>query len=523
MGPYDFFLPPVFDALPEAVAEGLLVGCLARNQAARLGLEALRATGPQAAATARLGLELTLLAFDLDPLNPELAKAILTMTAGRNGLLSADARAALGLAANAPWAGPWRQALDAAVRTGDWAGFLTRYDASWPADGAPLASRVLGLAAVASGDPDRLAAWRKGLAFATTPGLHWLAVQADMRLGGREAGMAALRDHLDHWPWNAGALLVLHDLARGLDTARTPLPGELAIFLYTFNKADDLGRTLEGVLASEPGRYRIFVLDNGSTDATPEVLAAFRDRLGPERFFTVRAPVNVGAPAGRNWLKHLPEAQGADFVAYLDDDLSLPPDWALRLGAAVAACPGAGVYGCRITDAGNPAVLQAAELHLAPGAPGQPFAATDLHLQGPDLGQFTACRPCLSVTGCCHLFSRESLDAGGDFDIRFAPSQFDDFDRDLRAALAGRFAVCQGHLAVGHARKSGADTRKSRVAGANAHGNMLKLQGKYDAGEIKRLRREQRIRLLTDIRKKAIWLSRRDSARDSETPKDGGL
>lgn len=526
MGPYEFFLPPSFDALPDAVAEGLVTGCLARNQAARLGLAALRTTGQQAAATLRLGLDLTLLAFDLDPLNATLAQGILTMTAGQAGLLTAGDRAALATAAGATggedWAVSWRQGMAAATRTGEWSEFLDRYDADWPEAGEALRSRVVGLAAVASGDVERITAWRDDIAEAATPGLGWLVARAAGFLGDRETHRLALRNFLARWPWNAGALLALYDTVRELDTALVPLPGELAIFLYTFNKADDLGRTLDAVLASRLGPHRIFVLDNGSIDATPDVLAAFQNRIGGERFFTVRAPVNVGAPAGRNWLKHLPEAEGADFIAYLDDDLCLPPDWALRLGAAVGAYPGAGVYGCRITDAGRPAVLQAAELHLAPGAPGEPFAATDLHLQGPDLGQFDYCRPCVSVTGCCHLFSREGLAAGGDFDIRFAPSQFDDFDRDLRAALAGHFAVCQGHLAVGHVRTSGSDTRKSRVAGANAHGNMLKLQGKYDAGEIKRLRREARSRLLTDIRKKAIWLSRHDTGGSAATmQKDG--
>ena len=520
MKPFDFFLPPSFDALPEGIGDRLLAGVIARKQAAQTGLDALRAwrrEDPATAPLAGLGLGLLRLAFDLDPLNAEIARAILSMAGPE--LDAADA-AALRLASQAPWTGEWRRELDVAERGGDWAAFLDRFDADWPADGGPLASRVAGLAVLAAGDQvgrDRLERWFAGLESPTTPGLAWMAAEAVCRLHGKPAGIEAFAACLGRWPWCVNALLRLFDLESGLDVGLSELPGELAVFFYTFNKAEDLSVTLDDLYRSTLGRFRVFALDNGSTDATPDVLRGWRDRFGPDRFFLERAPVNVGAPAGRNWLKALPAAATADYVAYLDDDLRLDADWALRLGAAVAAYPGAGVYGCRVTDAGNPAVVQAAAFHLAPGAPGTPLSVTDLQLQAPDLGQWTFCRPSLSVTGCCHLFSASALAEGGDFDIRFSPSQFDDLDHDVRAFLAGRTAVYQGHLAVGHKRRSGGDARRERVAGGNAHGNLTKLQAKYDAGDIRRLRRLERERLLTDVRKKAIWLARQTEARQGDT------
>jgi GT2 family glycosyltransferase len=517
VGPYDFFLPPVCDGLPEALTDRLLAGTFGRKQAAQTGLLALRAAGSgrgEAALLLRLGLELTLLAFDLDPGNTALAQGVLNLP-GAAALPPAD-RLALDAAARDALGRQWREALGAAERGGDWEDLSRRLDAGLPDTAVPLRSRLEGLSALAGGERVRIEAWRQNFPEApASPGLAWLHARAVLLLDGREAGLAAYRAYLRRFPWCAQALLVLHDLAAGREAALSPLPGQLAILLYSWNKAEALAQTLGDILASDlPPGHRIFVLDNGSTDATPQVLAAFADRCGPSRFSTLRAPVNVGAPAGRNWLKHLPEVLAADFAAYVDDDVRLPKDWALRLGAAVAAFPGAGAYGCRIHDAGSAAVLQAVEFHLEPGEAGEGLAASDLQLQAPDLGQFAYCRQTLSVTGCCHLFSRQALIDDGDFDIRFSPSQFDDFDRDLRAALAGRFAVYQGHLAVGHTRASGGDAAKRRVAGANAHGNMLKLQGKYDAGDLKRLRREQRRRLLTDIRKKAIWLARRDPGED---------
>ncbi|MYL84162.1 glycosyltransferase [Desulfovibrio aerotolerans] len=512
MGPFAFFLPPSFDRLPVELGQRLLAGVMGRNQAAQAGLGALRGwrrDDPATASLAGLGLALTRLACDLDPLNADMARACLAM-AGPGG--QGEDAAALHLAAAAPWTATWRQALAAAEQSGDWEAFLDRFDASWPADGAHLAARVEGLAALTAAGvagSERLERWRARLPGPpASPGLAWLAAEATLRLGGRLAGITAFYDFLCRWPWCVNALLRLYDLQTGVEAQLTELPGELVIFLYTFNKADDLAVTLDDVHRSRLGRFRIFALDNGSTDATPQVLSVWQERFGAERFSILRAPVNVGAPAGRNWLKALPEAATADFVAYLDDDIRLEPDWALRLGAAVAAYPGQSAYGCRVTDAGRPSVLQAAEFHLAPGGPGEPATVTDLQLQAPDLGQWAYCRPCLSVTGCCHLFSAAALASGGDFDIRFSPSQFDDLERDMRVFLAGQSAVYQGHLVVGHKRRSGGDARRDRLAGGNAHGNLTKLQAKFDAGDLRRLRRFQDQLLLTDVRKKALWLTR---------------
>ena len=264
MGPYGFFLPPVFDALPEAVADRLLAGVFGRKQAAQTGLCALRAArsgGAGAALLARLGLELSLLAFDLDPVNGALAQGILAMTGSDGTRLSEADRAALHLAASKEFGRDWREALDAAGRTGKWEDICLRVETDFPDATAPLALRLAGLSALAAGDAARLAVWRERLpAGPRTPGLAFLQARAACLLEGPEAGSAALRAFLDRYPWCAQTLLSLHDLACGRDKALTPLPGRLAILLYSWNKAEELGPTLEGILASDLPDFRMFVL-----------------------------------------------------------------------------------------------------------------------------------------------------------------------------------------------------------------------------------------------------------------------
>ncbi|SNS12424.1 hypothetical protein SAMN04488503_2849 [Humidesulfovibrio mexicanus] len=345
---------------------------------------------------------------------------------------------------------------------------------------------------------------------ASRAGLALLAAGEDT------AALGLLRQCLAAAPWQASLARVAADAASGLRHRRTPPPGPALVMLYTWNKAADLDATLGSLAASDlatkgGGRARVLVLDNGSTDATPHVLDAWTARLG-EGLLRLSLPVNIGAPAARNWLAATPEARAAETLVYLDDDVDLPPDWLQRLGAGLEHRPEAGVVGCLVADFHAPHLLQNAAGRLvvpddtmsdtADGAPENrppldfqsltpnPFRLLDAHLQGPDWGLFGHMSDCVSVTGCCHLFRRRALDApadqGGGFSLALGPSQYDDFERDLRMAACGRLALCQGHLRVRHRKRSGlaAQGTEGGDASSNALGNRYKMQTMHPREEI---------------------------------------
>ncbi len=305
-----------------------------------------------------------------------------------------------------------------------------------------------------------------------------------------ETGTAAtlLAGLLKRLPWQVNLTLKLAALAAP-PAAVADVPGDAAVCLYSWNKAALLDQTLHSLAASELGGARLFCLDNGSSDATPEVLAAWTGRLG-SRFTPVRLPVNVGAPSARNWLLALPEVAGAAWVAFLDDDVILPPDWLAHLLAAARSRPDVGAVGCRITAGSQPFGLQSADYNLLP-PPGREASERLLVFDNCagqlDFGLFSYARPCLSVSGCCHLLSRASLTAAGGFDLRFTPTQFDDLDRDLRCLLAGFPAFYEGRLAVRHVQHSSLAKAQSPAAVGNVLGNRVKLEGKYTAEEVNRL------------------------------------
>ena len=108
----------------------------------------------------------------------------------------------------------------------------------------------------------------------------------------------------------------------------------------------------------------------------------------------------------------------------------------------------------------------------------------------PDYGLFAYTRPCLSVSGCCHLLSRAAIEAAGPFDIRFNPTQFDDLDRDIRSWLAGYPAVYDGSVRVAHEQASSLAKAKTPAQVAHILGNKIKLETKFTDEDVERLWRE---------------------------------
>ncbi|MDR3641729.1 MAG: glycosyltransferase [Humidesulfovibrio sp.] len=366
----------------------------------------------------------------------------------------------------------------------------------------PVATALTAQAAFLRGDTvrclDALARLKMIFGPAFAPARAGLALLA---AGEDTEALPRLRNALAHAPWQASLALATADALTGRRRALAPPPGPALILLYTWNKAADLDATLTSVFASNLCGARVMVLDNGSTDGTAQVLAAWAGRAG-ENLLRLDLPVNIGAPAARNWLAATPEAKAAEALVYLDDDVDLPPDWLQRLGAACKAYPGAGVVGCKVADHQAPHLLQNVAGHLVfpPELPvdrpeldfqsltPNPFRLLDAHLQVPDWGLFDFIGPCASVTGCCHMFTRAALDAsfaqGGGFSLALGPSQYDDFERDLRMLAGGRHAVYQGHLRVRHRKRSGIAAQGAEAVASNANGNRYKMQTMHPRTEV---------------------------------------
>ncbi|CAN5566478.1 hypothetical protein BH09GEM1_BH09GEM1_37770 [soil metagenome] len=113
------------------------------------------------------------------------------------------------------------------------------------------------------------------------------------------------------------------------------------VVVCTRNRAAVLGRALDSLTQLRiPATvtWGVLVVDNASTDATPDVAAQFRDRL-PIR--TVSEP-NPGLSHARN--RGVAEARG-QYLIWIDDDAVAHPGWLASYLVAFDAHPDAAVFG----------------------------------------------------------------------------------------------------------------------------------------------------------------------------------
>ena len=96
----------------------------------------------------------------------------------------------------------------------------------------------------------------------------------------------------------------------------------ISVIMATFNQAATLRPALESLLAQElPAACEVIVVDDGSTDSTPEILREYAGRIGVVR------QVNAGLPAASN--AGLARCRG-EYMARMDSDDTADPSWLRR-------------------------------------------------------------------------------------------------------------------------------------------------------------------------------------------------
>lgn len=115
----------------------------------------------------------------------------------------------------------------------------------------------------------------------------------------------------------------------------------ISVVICTRNRAASLARTLESLAGSrvtEDVAWEVVVIDNGSTDATPDVIAAKASQL--------RICGHVEPEPGLSWARNrgVAEARGT-YIIWTDDDVTVEPDWLQTYIEAFRADPDALVFG----------------------------------------------------------------------------------------------------------------------------------------------------------------------------------
>jgi glycosyltransferase involved in cell wall biosynthesis len=116
----------------------------------------------------------------------------------------------------------------------------------------------------------------------------------------------------------------------------------ISIVMCTRNRADLLPGALASVLAQWHQRWELVVVDDGSIDDTPELLAASHDR----RIAVLRTK-GIGPAGARN--VGLDRARG-EAVGFLDDDNRLHPGWLKAVAWALTDLGADSVFGVRVME-----------------------------------------------------------------------------------------------------------------------------------------------------------------------------
>src|SRR5687768_2801150 len=97
----------------------------------------------------------------------------------------------------------------------------------------------------------------------------------------------------------------------------THVSGLVRVLLTTYNSGSYLAPLLDSVLGQDYEPLQLVVRDDGSKDATPQVLADYAERFGERMIF--QPGHNLG-PAGSMFTIIREHAGGCDWLSFADHD-----------------------------------------------------------------------------------------------------------------------------------------------------------------------------------------------------------
>ena len=235
-------------------------------------------------------------------------------------------------------------------------------------------------------------------------------------------------------------------------TRRVKLPSypKVSVIVCSYNGEQTLEACLASLLEIDYPDYEVVLVDDGSTDRTPEIVDKFRHdpRLVPVR------QKNMGLSHARNVGAHT--ATGAIF-AYTDGDCMADPDWLYYMVGTLLSGPYAGVGGPNISP---PAAnwVQAC-VSAAPGGPSH-VLTTDVVAE--------------HIPGCNMAFHRWAFEQVGGFDPEYRKAG-DDVDFCWRLQNAGQVITFSAAAIVWHYRRFTLQAFKKQQEGYGEAESMLRF------------------------------------------------
>lgn len=208
------------------------------------------------------------------------------------------------------------------------------------------------------------------------------------------------------------------------------------LIVLAWNRWDLTRRCLDTLKQTDLTGAEVLVVDNGSTDETPEELRGY------DWVRVLRNPGNLGFVRGNN--AGIAATDPASDIVLLNNDVEFPQaDWLQRLRECAHSAPEVGIVGCRLRFPDG-RLLHAGTYILPDTMWGQQVGSLEK-----DIGQFSRTRPVEGIVFACAYIKRELLDAIGGLSEEYQ-SYFEDTDYCLRAAEAGFSTLLCGDVTLVH-------------------------------------------------------------------------
>jgi len=213
-----------------------------------------------------------------------------------------------------------------------------------------------------------------------------------------------------------------------------------SIIILAHNKSAYTDQCLRSILtcrAEGAARLEVIVVDNGSTDETPALLARMKadyERAGLG-FHVISNGRNIGACTARN--QGLEAARGQT-VTFMDNDtLVVDPHWRDKLRAALLSDEKTGMVGPKLCYPFEPHWIQCAGVGISRTGRVQ-FRGRGHPRDDP---RFNRGEEVQALVSACMMFRRSLAHEMGGLDEAFNPIQYEDFDFCYRARSRGYRAV----------------------------------------------------------------------------------
>jgi O-antigen biosynthesis protein len=205
----------------------------------------------------------------------------------------------------------------------------------------------------------------------------------------------------------------------------------ISVIILHHDKAEYSRACLHSLLRSTARPLEVINIDNGSRDATPDVLDAWEEQAHAVGIATRRHrfDTNAGAVRGRNTA--LDMARGEHLVFLDNDTLIAQRDWLEKLEDFLEADPGSGIVAPKLVFPWEPFLIECCGCGVSRRGRIQYLG------RGEPRAGIREPRQVQCAISAAWMMARRLYEAIGPLDEAYSPVQYEDLDYCYRARAAG--------------------------------------------------------------------------------------